>query len=124
MATFTVYKGDDIVLNYNIEDAPEGLSGYQAHWVMAEEKPPLTSYGAGDKVLQKDTGNHFGAGGGITIDTNQVKVSIPSGNTDQQSGIPIGHYKCQLILKAPNAAQRVASSDLLILEAPIKRINP
>ncbi len=87
-----IYKGDDIIARYTIEDVSE-LVDYKAWWAMSP-KDDLTNL-----LIVKTTAGDFSDEGGIEIEDNLVKVSFASEDTDEASGIDVDEYYCELQLE-------------------------
>lgn len=82
---FTKWEGDTFIIQFTINDAEEDLSGYKAYWACSPITASLApSYvdSNSPKAIVKDTGNYYGAGGGIDYQaTDKFRVSITKNDT-------------------------------------------
>lgn len=120
---FTKWEGDTFIIQFTINDAEEDLSSYKAYWACSPITASLApSYvdGNSPKVIVKDTGNYYGAGGGISYQaTDKFRVSIASSDTLNITADTGSFYHELTLAKSDGSNSVVVSSGIFTMQFPL-----
>jgi hypothetical protein len=109
-----IYKGDDIIVRYTIEDL-SNLTGYKAYWSMAVDAES-------GKLIVKTTEGDYTEEGGITLEDNYVNVLFESEDTDEtKTLISVGEYYCELQLEDGDGKTVVAAEGTVHIRPALKQ---
>ena len=112
---FTMWKGDDKILAFNIEDATDLETGYTATWVMCAEEPNAGNSYNPTAVLTKDS---EATPATITFDGATVLVEVDGDDTGEASSITPGEYYHELKLYDTAGNEAVSAIGTIDLRAP------
>ena len=111
----TMWKGDDKILAFNIEDATDLEEGYSATWVMCEEEPNAGNSYNPTALLTKTTEDDPVT---ITFDGATVLVEVDGDDTGEASSIDPGEYYHELKLYDDDGNEAVSAVGTIDLRAP------
>ncbi len=101
---FTMWKGDDKIIQFTIEDATD-ITGFSATWNVSVDVNST-------KLITKTSG-----GGGITFDGNKVLIALAGSETkDDVTSLPEGQYYHELELVDAQSKKTIAATGIIDLK--------